>query len=178
MWNVYTPFSSFSSAASRQEEGRRPSGSVMVQQSSTKTHRVMKKILIIDDSKPIRYLLDTIISKYYQVITASDGYEAMYWLSQGNRPDVIISDLQMPNINGWDLVKNLTSSAIYGNIPIIILSGSSSEEIDQKCEEYGVADFLVKPFNPSRLLEAIKKALEKKVDMSEDFSGKQAGLHG
>lgn len=131
-----------------------------------KSAPLMKKILIIDDSKPIRYLLDTIISKYYSVITASDGFEAMYWLSQGNRPDVIITDLQMPNINGWDLVKNLTSSAIYGDIPIIILSGSTNEEIDQKCEEYGVADFLVKPFNPSRLLDSIKKALEKKAGVS------------
>jgi two-component system, chemotaxis family, chemotaxis protein CheY len=134
-----------------------------------KSTPLMKKILIIDDSKPIRYLLDTIISKYYTVITASDGFEAMYWLSQGNRPDVIISDLQMPNINGWDLVKNLTNSAIYGDIPIIILSGSTNEEIDQRCEEYGVADFLVKPFNPSRLLESIKKTLDKKAGISVDM---------
>ncbi|MCL6524166.1 MAG: response regulator [Thermoflavifilum sp.] len=171
MWNAYHPFSSFSSDGEPAEKKIFSSGAINGKPASTKTQRVMKKILIIDDSKPIRYLLDTIISKYYQVITASDGYEAMYWLSQGNRPDVIISDLQMPNINGWDLVKNLTSSAIYGNIPIIILSGSSNDEIVQKCEEYGVADFLVKPFNPSRLLEAIKKALDKKAGMSVDMHG-------
>lgn len=170
MWKAYQPFSSFTSDRGHGED-QRSSGSITVKAGGAKTQRVMKKILIIDDSKPIRYLLDTIISKYYQVITASDGYEAMYWLSQGNRPDVIISDLQMPNINGWDLVKNLTSSAVYGNIPIIILSGSSSDEITQKCEEYGVADFLVKPFNPSRLLEAIKKALDKKAGMSVDMQG-------
>ncbi len=123
-----------------------------------------KNILIIDDSKPIRYLLETIVSKYYNVVTASDGFEAMYWLSQGNKPDIIISDLQMPNIDGWDLIRNLTSSGIYGDIPIIVLSGSYSEDMKGKCEEFGVAAFLVKPFNPTRLMDAIRQALATKDD--------------
>ena len=131
-----------------------------------KSFPVMKKILIIDDSKPIRYLLDTIVSKHYTVVTAADGFEAMYWLSQGNRPDVIVSDLQMPNIDGFDLIKNLSSSALYGDIPIIILSGSADDEIRQKCEEFAIADFLVKPFNPARLLDAIKKALDRRSGIS------------
>ncbi|MHB1922365.1 MAG: response regulator [Chitinophagaceae bacterium] len=118
-----------------------------------------KKILIIDESKPIRYLLDTIISKYYTVTTTADGFEAMCWLSKGNKPDVIVSDLLMPNIDGWDLIKNLTSSSLYRDIPIIVLTGSYSKEIESKCDEFGVSDFLVKPFNPIKLLDSIEQAL-------------------
>ena len=82
-----------------------------------------KQILAIDDSKAIRFLLQTILSKDYQVITMPDGCSAMYWLSKKNLPDLIIADPQLPDMENWELVEQLSSSGIYGNIPLLVLSG-------------------------------------------------------
>ena len=82
-----------------------------------------KKVLIIDDSKPIRLLLDAILGRHYTVMTAQDGLEAMAWLSKGNAADVIITDLHMPNIDGWELLEHLSGSYLYKDIPVMVLSG-------------------------------------------------------
>ncbi|HEX4371962.1 MAG TPA: response regulator, partial [Puia sp.] len=98
-----------------------------------------KQILAIDDSKAIRFLLQTILSKDYQVITMPDGCSAMYWLSKKNLPDLIIADPQLPDMENWELVEQLSSSGIYGNIPLLVLSGLDNAETQVKCLEHGVA---------------------------------------
>ncbi len=113
-------------------------------------------ILIVDDSKPILCLLEAILGRYYQINAVSDGLAAIDWLSLGNKPDLIISDVQMPNIDGWELAQHLSTSALYEDIPIIILSGVNGEEIKNKCEAYGVSDYINKPFDPLHLLEKVR----------------------
>jgi len=116
-----------------------------------------KKILAIDDSKAMRFLLQTVLGKDYQVVTAPDGSSAMYWLSKRNIPDLIITDSQLPDMNDWELLEQLSSSVIYKNIPVMVISSLDSAETKVKCEEYGVAEYFQKPFNPVLLLESIKK---------------------
>lgn len=117
------------------------------------------KILIIDDSKPILCLLEAILGKYFKVFTANDGLSAMKWLSEGNKPHLIISDLQMPNINGWEIIEHISSSSYLGDIPVLVLSGSDEERIEEKCAELGAAGYLPKPFDPNQLLEKIHSLL-------------------
>src|ERR1700738_823084 len=106
---------------------------------------VMKRqILAIDDSKAIRFLLQTVLGKEYQVVTVPDGYSAMYYLSHRAMPDLIIVDPQLPDMENWELVQQLSSSGMYGDIPVIVLSGLSSEETEMKCLEHRVVEYFLK----------------------------------
>jgi two-component system chemotaxis response regulator CheY len=123
----------------------------------------MKKhrILIVDDSKPILCLLKVILGKKFDVFAAIDGFDAMNWLMEGNRPDVIISDLEMPNINGTELIAYVSNSSYYDNVPVLVLSGAGEDEIRERCGEMRITDFVTKPFDPAELLEKVNKVLDK-----------------
>jgi len=124
----------------------------------------MKKpsILVIDDSKPILCLLKVILGKRFNVIAADDGFSAMSWLMEGNHPDLIISDLQMPKIDGIELLSYLSNSRYYDDIPIIVLSGVNEDDIPKLCANLKISDYITKPFDPSDLLEKINNALTQK----------------
>lgn len=125
-----------------------------------KIHIVRKKqILLIDDSRPILCLLESVLSKNYNIYAVDDGLMAMSWLEKGNRPSLIISDLQMPNIDGWELIENLSASAFYGEIPILVLSGSDESIIRDRALELGLAGYATKPFDPVKLLEKVNDLL-------------------
>lgn len=116
-----------------------------------------KKILAIDDSKAMRFLLQTVLGKEHQVVTAPDGCSAMYWLSKRNIPDLIICDPQLPDMKAWEMIDELSSSILYRSIPLVVISSLDKTETKEKCEEYGVADYFMKPFNPVILLESINR---------------------
>jgi len=118
-----------------------------------------KHILAIDDSKAMRFLLQTVLGKDYQVITAPDGCSAMYWLSKRNLPDLIIVDAQLPDMQDWELVEQLISSGIYRDIPLIVLSSLDKGLTRVKCLEYGVTEYFTKPFNPIDLVEAVHRGI-------------------
>jgi len=121
-----------------------------------------KQILAIDDSKAIRFLLQTVLGKEYQVVTVPDGYSAMYYLSHRTAPDLIIVDPQLPDMENWELVQQLSSSGMYGDIPVLVLSGLDKKETEVKCLEYEVAKYFLKPFNPVELLSAIQEQVKSK----------------
>lgn len=118
-----------------------------------------KKILAIDESKAIRFLLQTVLGQKHQVVTAADGCSALYWLSKRNLPDVIIVDPQLPDMQTWELLEHLKSSGLYGHIPIIVLSSLDSKETAQKCKELGITKSFQQPFNPVELENAIDELL-------------------
>ena len=114
-----------------------------------------KQILAVDDSKAIRFLLQTVLGKDYQVITVPDGYSAMYYLTHRGQPDLIIADPQLPDMDNWELIQQLSTSAMYGDIPVVVLSGLGEPETVAKCSEYGVLRYFLKPFNPIELMQLI-----------------------
>lgn len=118
-----------------------------------------KQILAIDDSKAIRFLLQTVLGKEYNVVTAPDGCSAMYWLSKKNLPDLIITDAQLPDMENWELIEQLSTSGLYRDVPVIVISSLEKNEMTKKALEYGVADCFSKPFNPVELLESVKRKL-------------------
>jgi len=126
-----------------------------------------KQVLAIDDSKAIRFLLQTVLGKDYTVVTAPDGCSAMYWLSKRNLPDLIITDAQLPDMNDWELIEQLSSSGIYRDIPVLVISSLDKAEVDAKCAEFGVAESFTKPFNPVDLVNAVQRVITgKKVSTS------------
>ena len=121
-----------------------------------------KRILAIDDSKAIRFLLQTVLGKEHQVVTASDGCSAMYLLSKRNIPDLMICDPQLPDMKDWELIGELTTSILYRDIPMMVISSLDKLETKLKCEQFGIAEYFMKPFNPVLLLESINRAGNRK----------------
>jgi len=111
-----------------------------------------KQILAIDDSKAIRFLLQTVLGRSYQVVTVPDGYSAMYYLSNRELPDIIIADPQLPDMEEWELIAQLSTSGLYGEIPLIVLSGLEAEETAARSLQYGAVKYFSKPFNPVELV--------------------------
>jgi|SRR6516162_2961208 CheY-like chemotaxis protein len=129
-----------------------------------------KEILAIDDSKAIRFLLQTVLGKEYQMITVPDGCSAMHRLSKKGLPDLIIADPQLPDMENWELIEQLASSGIYSSIPIIVLSGINKAETELKCMEYRIPAHFLKPFNPVELVATVKELIENKV--TSDYPAK------
>lgn len=122
------------------------------------------KILIVDDSKPILCLLEVVLGKKFDVFAANDGFSAMSWLMEGNKPDVILSDLQMPNIDGVEFITYLSGSDYYNQVPVLVLSGANEEEVTQKYGALQIAGYITKPFDPAELIEKIDSALKQKAN--------------
>lgn len=118
-----------------------------------------KRILVIDDDKAICWLLEKLLVKNYAVTTMTDGMEGMHWLSSGNIPDLVITDIDMPNLNGFDFMKNLRRSGFYRDIPVVILSGWDNQEQRINCIDNGAYEYIVKPFDPKDLTRTIEKAI-------------------
>jgi two-component system, chemotaxis family, chemotaxis protein CheY len=136
-----------------------------------KPNRMKAKILVIDDSQSLTWLLERLLSKEHEAIRKNNGMEAMFWLSDGNMPDLIITDLNMPFLSGTELVANLKKSGLYCDIPIIILSGSEDVEAMEQCRRFGAVDFLEKPFNPTQFMVSVEKALQTKAALAGNLAG-------
>lgn len=121
-----------------------------------------KKILVVDDELSIRLLLENYLGKSYEVTTKSDGMEAMKWLQDGNLPDLIVADIQMPNLDGIQFIAQIRASGFYKEIPLIMLSGIESSQEKIKCLKMGANDYVVKPFNPEELSLRIEILLARK----------------
>ena len=120
-----------------------------------------KKILVIDDERTIRVLLENFLKEYI-VTTKNDGLEGLSWLQEGNMPDLIVADIQMPNLDGYEFVKQLRASGYFKDIPLIVLSGIESTAEKVKCLKLGANDYIVKPFNPEELALRIELLLSHK----------------
>lgn len=120
----------------------------------------MKKIILVaDDSPTIRKFISfALISKGYETIMASDGMEAIEKLPLENI-NLVITDLNMPNVDGFELIKTIRENEQYKEIPIIILSSLAKNEDIQKGLCYGANSYLIKPFDPKRILYEVAKYL-------------------
>lgn len=125
-----------------------------------------KTILVIDDDYFVRTLLNFLLQDYFEVVSIENGYKAMMWLDKGNIPDLIITDMDMPQINGFNLLKHLQKSGYYRDIPVLVLSGHSNPDLEEQCRLSGAAGFISKPFNPPDLLNRLKILLDSEITNS------------
>lgn len=130
-----------------------------------------KKILAIDDEKSIRFIIENTFNKDFDVVTMTNGMDALFYLQAGNIPDVIICDLDMPVLNGIEFVRRLRESGFFEEIPLIMLSGKEESAEKIRCFEMGADDYVLKPFNPRELLARIKRRLETKQLYSQQRTG-------
>jgi two-component system, chemotaxis family, chemotaxis protein CheY len=119
-----------------------------------------KKILAIDDEKSIRFIIENTFNKDFEVTSISNGMDALFYLQTGNLPDVIICDVEMPVLNGFEFIRRIRESGFFDEIPLIMLSGKEESADKIKCFEMGADDYVLKPFNPKELIARIKRRLE------------------
>lgn len=116
-----------------------------------------KTVLAVDDSKTMRDMVSfTLKGAGFDVTLAEDGKEALD-LSKGMVPDLVITDVNMPNMNGIELVNALRQDARYRSIPILILTTESDTDLKTKGREAGATGWIVKPFVPDKLLKVVQK---------------------
>lgn len=122
-----------------------------------------KKILVIDDEITIRTLLEKFLGNNYEATAMSNGEEALKWLQSGNMPDLMLVDLEMPSMDGYEFLRQVKSSGFFRTIPIMMLSGVDSSAERVKCLKLGAMDFMIKPFNPEELLLKIEILLKYRI---------------
>lgn len=118
-----------------------------------------KQVLIVDDEPSILKLLDFILAKEYDIHAFTSGYTAHLWLEDGNFPDIIILDLQMPHFDGTSFLKSVKISGFYNEIPVIILSAAENLDDVIKGLNFHVEGYFPKPFNPEMLKNKISNVL-------------------
>lgn len=121
----------------------------------------LPSILIIEDNAWMQEILMQYLSDKYTVKLCSDGLDAFTQLQSGYIPDMIVSDLYVPRLNGLEFLQQLKTGSFFSSIPVIILSGDDSAEARVKCLEAGADDYVVKPFNPQELHLRIKAILRR-----------------
>lgn len=109
------------------------------------------KVVIVEDDFPIKTLISKVLEYNFEVTAFDNGVDALAYLQKGELPDIIISDLNTPELNGYDLLVQLKTSSFFNAIPVIILSGEEGSQTRIKCLEAGADDYIVKPFNPREL---------------------------
>jgi len=111
----------------------------------------LQKVIIIEDDFAIKTLLCAVLEYNFTVSAYDNGMDALSAMQRGNLPDIIITDLNTPELNGYELLVQLKSSSFFNSIPIIILSGEEGSDTRIKCLEAGADDYIIKPFNPREL---------------------------
>lgn len=121
-----------------------------------------RRILVVDDSPTlVKFVSYSLKSSGYDVVGACDGMDALEKVSNLESDiDLVITDLNMPNIDGYELIATLRTNEKFAKTPIIILSSEEGEEDKQKGEEVGATSYLVKPFKSSLLLAEVARLLD------------------
>ena len=122
-----------------------------------------KTILACDDQEPMRKLVSAVLRRMgYQVVTAESGEECLETLKTLN-PDLLILDIDMPGISGFETCKQIRQTLPHVTCPAIFLTGRRDKKDVQKALASGGNDFLIKPFKPNVLEQRVKKWIGKKV---------------
>lgn len=118
-----------------------------------------RKILIVDDSATVRLILSTTLGEVgYNVVEACDGREALDYL-QDEKIDMLITDLNMPNVDGIDLISKVRRTNGSRFMPIIMLTSESEELKKQEGKSAGASGWIVKPFKPEQLLAVVNMVM-------------------
>jgi two-component system sensor histidine kinase/response regulator len=136
----------------------------------------MKKILVIEDTADIRHLIAEMLeSRGFEVHLAEDGIKGVN-LAETTAPDLILCDIQMPRMNGFEVLQKLRDKEITATIPFIFLTGAADKMQVRQGMELGADDYLTKPFTLQELLAAVSARLETRATLAKAAEKKLADL--
>ncbi|MCW1427547.1 response regulator [Novosphingobium sp. PS1R-30] len=115
------------------------------------------RVLTVDDSASMRALLNHALSTNgFDVVQAEDGIEALEWLAS-NEADVVITDINMPRLDGFGLIERLRGGSRHRDRPILVLTTESSDEKKARARQAGATGWIVKPFDTEKLIAAVRR---------------------
>jgi two-component system, chemotaxis family, chemotaxis protein CheY len=119
-----------------------------------------KTALVVDDSPTMRQMVAfTLTNAGFKVVEAEHGKDAIAKVADGQKMDIIVTDLNMPEMDGISLIKELRKMAAFKFTPILMLTTESSADKKQAGKDAGATGWIVKPFNPELILKVIAKIL-------------------
>ncbi|MEG0518743.1 MAG: response regulator [Bacteroidales bacterium] len=118
-----------------------------------------KKVVIVDDKESIAKVISFYLSVEYDFTYFENPLKAIAWLQQGTIPDLIISDIRMPEMMGDVFLDYLKNNELFKAIPVIMLSSEDSTSERIRLLEAGASDYILKPFNPLEIKVRIKKII-------------------
>ncbi len=130
----------------------------------------MKHILIVDDNKTNLASARAVLNGVYKVTAVTSGAQALKFL-EVNSCDLILLDIKMPEMDGFEVMKRIGENEACGDIPIIFLTADNDAETESRCLETGAVDFIAKPFVPAVMMSRISRILEM-VDMRRQLAEK------
>jgi putative two-component system response regulator len=120
-----------------------------------------KKIFLVDDDEIHLTMLESILKDQYEVITAKSGKDALDYLLNGIVPNLILLDILMPNLDGWETFNRLRAISFLQDVPIVFLTSVDESAEVEHAQEIGAADYITKPYNKDDLLDRIEKIVNK-----------------
>ena len=120
-----------------------------------------KAVLIVDDEFGVRESFRMLLKSYYELFTAQDGEEALKILNE-RKIDLITLDLNMPKLSGIETLREIRK--IDAEVPVIIITGYGTQKDEEETRQYGVTDFISKPFNTSQIISVIDRILEGRME--------------
>ena len=124
------------------------------------TGQVKPKILVVEDDGDLLFMIKTMLQSIGEVTLAKDGQEALDMLGQGFKPDVIVTDVMMPRMDGVTLAKTLKKTPDMGAIPLVMLTAKSGPLDMITGINAGARHYVTKPFKAADLIDKVKKALQ------------------
>lgn len=119
-----------------------------------------KTVLVVDDSPTMRQMVAfTLSNAGFTVVEAGNGKEAMGKIGGGTKPDLVVTDLNMPEMDGITLIQEIRKNAALKFTPILMLTTESSDDKKKAGQAAGATGWVVKPFNPEQMLKVIQKVL-------------------
>jgi DNA-binding response OmpR family regulator len=117
--------------------------------------------MLVEDDLFMQQVINQYLKGKFNIITFDNGMDAWIYLQKGAEPVMIIADLNIPQVTGLELLKQIKASSFFNTIPILILSGEESTDVKIDCLEAGADDYMVKPFNPRELEVRIRKVIDR-----------------
>ncbi|NJO92797.1 MAG: response regulator [Chloroflexia bacterium] len=119
-----------------------------------------KTIMIVDDQETLRLLMNSILEKNFEVVMKNDGQEALAYLVENQYPDLILLDMEMPNMNGRIFLRRLKMGGNQlSKIPVIFVSTVNTQSLIQSTLKHGAAGYIIKPFTPEDLYNKVNEIL-------------------
>ncbi|MEO8487824.1 MAG: response regulator, partial [Betaproteobacteria bacterium] len=137
-----------------------PNAERRVVRSSTPSVPARPLVLVVDDSLTVRKITSRLLTREgFDVLTAKDGIDALQVLSE-HTPDVILLDIEMPRMDGFELTRTLKSDAKHNHVPIIMITSRTAEKHRNLAQQLGVDLYLGKPYQEEDLLKSLREMLE------------------
>ena len=115
------------------------------------------RILVVDDSKLMRKAAHKMLGDEFDVITADDGVDAWDQLGRDGGIQVVFTDLNMPRMDGFGFIEGMRADPAFSAVPVLVLTTESDAAKKQRAREAGATGWIVKPFDPVRLVDAVRR---------------------